>query len=300
MAEALSTLRWSEELSVGLDSLDEDHQLIVDLLARVQQAAAAKEPSSIVAAYLDFLTDYTAYHFHREELVLAACSFPELKAHRRAHQAAVDRLSELRARHQEQPTEQTLRELVGWVEGWVHDHLIQEDAQYVDAIRSNLQAAQAAGASVAPIPHALDHQRPSTESRAGALTGIRVLVVEDRKTLRWLLNAVFRLAGVSVIPWTADPSEALELVDSASIDIVVCSAHLPNDGGLYLLRATRDRNGRPLPFLFTVLEPNAEWKRHALAAGAAGYLDLPFHATYLIDAVEKLVMKADHSEQRLG
>ena len=71
-----------------------------------------------------------------------------------------------------------------------------------------------------------------------ALTGIRVLVVDDDEDARALIELVVLYAGARVITASSAP-DAIEAV--ADVDVVVTDYSMPGQTGLWLLERVRER-----------------------------------------------------------
>jgi two-component system chemotaxis response regulator CheY len=67
-----------------------------------------------------------------------------------------------------------------------------------------------------------------------------VLVVDDDATLRTLLTAVFTGAGLQVVS-AASAEEALALLDSSPVDVVVTDARMPGMNGAEFTAVLRER-----------------------------------------------------------
>ena len=71
-----------------------------------------------------------------------------------------------------------------------------------------------------------------------ALTGIRVLVVDDDEDTRALIELVVLYAGARVITASSAP-DAIKAV--ADVDVVVTDYSMPGQTGLWLLERVRER-----------------------------------------------------------
>ncbi len=86
-------LRWSDRFAVGVDSLDEDHRALVDLINLACAAWEASNRDALQQA-LDRLLELAAAHFEREEDVLRhVAGHGALQAHASEHR---NRLAQLR------------------------------------------------------------------------------------------------------------------------------------------------------------------------------------------------------------
>lgn len=78
-------LIWTEEMSIGNSKVDKDHQKLIsiynDLLDLTTKGYSSSEFSRILSA----MTDYTMFHFKKEEAYMMSFSYPEFRTHRNEH-----------------------------------------------------------------------------------------------------------------------------------------------------------------------------------------------------------------------
>ena len=84
-AQPESVLTWSDEYSVGIPSLDDQHKVLVSVIGRLQEALARGLASEELPALIEMLVTYARYHFAWEEQLLESHGFEELSAHRDEH-----------------------------------------------------------------------------------------------------------------------------------------------------------------------------------------------------------------------
>ncbi|HTT71560.1 MAG TPA: hemerythrin family protein [Anaeromyxobacteraceae bacterium] len=86
----------SETASVGCEVLDAQHGAIATLLERVRQRVEANDPDG-TARTVNALWDEVVNHFTTEEALMERFAYPELPAHRAAHQLFLEDLRSLSA-----------------------------------------------------------------------------------------------------------------------------------------------------------------------------------------------------------
>ena len=69
---------WTPALSLGVDSLDADHQKLIDTLNMVFDAMLFDRSSAALHSALATLDDYVTGHFAREEAWMQARDHPDL------------------------------------------------------------------------------------------------------------------------------------------------------------------------------------------------------------------------------
>jgi CheY-like chemotaxis protein len=113
-----------------------------------------------------------------------------------------------------------------------------------------------------------------------------VLLAEDDRALRRFLEVVLERAGYQVFP-ASDGLEAMKLVLSASIDVVVTDAMMPNLSGHEFCRFLR--NSPKLSHLPIILLSALERKDRNPAEQADAFLTKPVSGEKLIECIERLL-----------
>jgi hemerythrin len=143
----MSVICWSNAMSVGVEALDRDHQILVDLIRRI--AVAREEDGDIrplIAEVLAELVAYTVYHFNREEHVMAACGYPELEAHRDEHNALTREVEDMQRRFEEADPDLGGDALQAFLTGWLNHHILLQDKAYGAYVEDNPAGTAAAAA----------------------------------------------------------------------------------------------------------------------------------------------------------
>jgi two-component system phosphate regulon response regulator PhoB len=123
----------------------------------------------------------------------------------------------------------------------------------------------------------------------------RVLVVDDEKDLRSLLEYNLVQAGFSVV--TAENGrEALERVRESPPDLVLLDVLLPDMPGTEVLKALRRSSPRPLPILMLTAKGEEIDRVLGLELGADDYVVKPFSVRELILRVRALLRRAEPTE----
>ena len=118
---------------------------------------------------------------------------------------------------------------------------------------------------------------------------IRVLLAEDDRALRRFLEIVLERAGYNVVS-AADGLEAMKLVLSTPIDVVVTDAMMPNLSGHEFCRFLR--NSPALAHLPVILLSALERKdANHNAEQADAFLSKPVSGESLVECIEKLLAR---------
>jgi twitching motility two-component system response regulator PilH len=114
----------------------------------------------------------------------------------------------------------------------------------------------------------------------------RVLLVEDDKALRRYLEVTLERAGYEVLQ-ASDGLEAMKLVASEEVDLVITDAMMPNLSGHELCRFLR--NSPKLAHIPIVLLSGSEKDAGAQGGPADVFFSKPVAAEELLDCIERLL-----------
>ena len=125
-------IKWSEDLSVGISEIDEDHKKLIDYLEQLFAASYVGIGKEQIDETLANLHEYTKEHFSREELLMEKYNFPSLEPHRFQHAKIVRELGELEERitNEVDSDVDPSTELVDFLRQWVIVHIEEHDKEY--------------------------------------------------------------------------------------------------------------------------------------------------------------------------
>ena len=121
---------WTDEMSVGVEIIDEDHQRLFILLNRLGYSLREQSTSEVMTKVLSDLSDYTDYHFNREEILMEVCDYPEIDLHKRVHRALRTQVAKYRQAFQQDPAAVDIRQLRDFINDWLIDHIMVMDKKY--------------------------------------------------------------------------------------------------------------------------------------------------------------------------
>lgn len=104
------------------------------------------------------------------------------------------------------------------------------------------------------------------------MTPLRILLADDHKLVRaGIYKLLEQLPGVQVVAQADDGLQVLDLVAQLQPDLVVLDIEMPRCNGLDAARLLAQRHPQVKVLILSMYD-NEEYLRHALAAGARGYL----------------------------
>ncbi|NQV55656.1 MAG: hemerythrin family protein [Rhodospirillales bacterium] len=124
-------LIWSAKYSVGDVTLDQDHMMVFNAIDRFKKAIRLNFEVDFVETLFDQLREHADEHFAQEEGYMEKIGFPELESHRAEHEKMKSELNTLHERFSVEK-EDTVRELLSFLNNWWLRHITEDDAAYKD------------------------------------------------------------------------------------------------------------------------------------------------------------------------
>ena len=116
-----------------------------------------------------------------------------------------------------------------------------------------------------------------------------VMTVDDSATMRNMISFTLTGAGHEVLQ-ASDGREALSLLQTRKVDMVISDINMPNMDGVTLTRELRALpQFRTTPIILLTTESSPERKADGRAAGATGWIVKPFQPEQLLAVVSKVL-----------
>lgn len=89
-------IEWTEDLAVGVELIDEQHQELFSRFNRLLEACSSGCGKEEIGSTLLFLDEYVRIHFRDEEKLQIAHAFPEYRAHHEQHRIFIHKLEDFK------------------------------------------------------------------------------------------------------------------------------------------------------------------------------------------------------------
>lgn len=119
---------------------------------------------------------------------------------------------------------------------------------------------------------------------------IRVLTVDDSRTIQIMLRKTLEEAGYDVVQGV-DGVDGLEKLQEAAPPpaAIITDINMPRLDGFGLIEAVRKLDGyKHIPIIVLTTESDPEKKQRARDAGATGWIIKPFSADALVAAIRRV------------
>lgn len=126
--------KWSNDYSVGIQTIDEQHQELVNILNRLFIAVSRREGSRVIGSILDALMSYTQTHFTLEERLMREANYKDIDSHMLVHKKLIEELEQLSRKYMLEETP-IYFELLSFLRTWLKEHIQGCDTKYSAALQ---------------------------------------------------------------------------------------------------------------------------------------------------------------------
>lgn len=130
------TIKWSDDLTVGIPSLDDDHKILVDLLNSTLVACYAGFGDEHVGIILEELFKYTQIHFNREMSILRVSGYGDCENHEAEHQRLLHDVQVMAERARAESHQGLSKDVADFLKGWLFEHIKEHDCRYAEHLRN--------------------------------------------------------------------------------------------------------------------------------------------------------------------
>jgi len=128
-------LRWSASLSVGLNCIDDQHKILVDLINELHQQMNSNAARTAISDVLTKLVSYTETHFKFEEELFAKHGYEDSAAHATIHRKLVQQLVDFQNEFKTGKSDISI-DLMEFLKDWLIKHIKKTDAKYAPFLKS--------------------------------------------------------------------------------------------------------------------------------------------------------------------
>lgn len=128
-AERGLPIEWSPSLSVGIESIDGQHRVLVAYINQLSDAIARGQSAGVLGQVLAGLDGYTRIHFRHEERLFAMYGWDEGPEHAEGHRAFERQLEEFRRRFAAGDAA-LAPEVLRFLIQWLTEHILLDDMAY--------------------------------------------------------------------------------------------------------------------------------------------------------------------------
>jgi len=124
-------MQWTDEYSIGIPAIDEQHRKIAGLISTLEQSVRDSQDRDRVHSHLVMLAKYNRAHFAVEETLMRTHAYPATEEHLAEHRQFTAALADLELKS---AIQEVSSELVVLVRAWQEEHVMVSDRRLAEHI----------------------------------------------------------------------------------------------------------------------------------------------------------------------
>ncbi|MCL2075691.1 MAG: bacteriohemerythrin [Betaproteobacteria bacterium] len=131
----MTFMPWSEQFVLGIESIDKQHQWLVDTTNRLHDQLVSEEPvHAIVQEILEGLVDYTVNHFILEEDLFIRLGYTDAESHKEEHDAFTHKVIHMLLEFEK--GQMVTQAVLEFLKSWLLHHILVVDKAYASFLKS--------------------------------------------------------------------------------------------------------------------------------------------------------------------
>ncbi len=134
----LDIFPWNENFNTGVEKIDQQHQMLVQLLNQLAGHMASQVGAEVLNNIFDQLAEYTVYHFQTEESIWHEYLADELleTEHKKKHAGFISTVIKLKVEVNTQPSEKMVEKILSFLTRWLASHILETDLQMAKIVQA--------------------------------------------------------------------------------------------------------------------------------------------------------------------
>ncbi|HCH70399.1 MAG TPA: hemerythrin [Colwellia sp.] len=132
----MSLIEWTVELSVGIESIDEQHKKLVNMINTLNDAMLKNSSHELLGKIFTGLAAYTQKHFAYEENMFAEYDYTDSEEYTRQHNELIAQVVKLKEKFIENPQGTMSADLMLFLKRWLTNHIMRTDKEYAEFLIS--------------------------------------------------------------------------------------------------------------------------------------------------------------------
>lgn len=275
-------VQWTKDLEIGVPFVDADHKVLINLLNQVEACIVENEESTVLGSVLDALVEYTDYHFHREEKMMAFSGYTDLEQHAQTHRKLSQQVRDVYVNFERDPWSVDPQEVRDFLQNWLVDHIMGHDFAYRDACIANAEAAQRVGEEV-------HFHNGFNGADFDDWQHLRVMLVDDNPNFRKLIDTVLKAVGIRNVQLVENPADGISRLAKRPADVVLCDWVMDEMNGTEFARQVEELDLPSRVVLMTGYSTDI-LKERSTTLNIAGYLEKPVKARQLLETISRVAL----------
>jgi hemerythrin-like metal-binding protein len=129
-------IEWNDKLSVGVDSIDNQHKILVKIINELFDSYFNHYDGTTSIRTMSKLMVYIHEHFKYEEELFDKYQWPQRNAHKNTHAILTKKVLDLKAQLDKDHDMENSLKLMELLKEWLAEHILVEDQKYAEFLRS--------------------------------------------------------------------------------------------------------------------------------------------------------------------
>ncbi len=125
----MALVTWTEKLSVGVKSVDDEHNVLFNIINDLHAAMMKGQARNVVGDLLKKLLNYTRNHFSAEEELMDKAQYQGLSEHKMLHRELTRQVEDYISRYEKGDLTLSTH-LSDFLSNWLTDHIQKVDQAY--------------------------------------------------------------------------------------------------------------------------------------------------------------------------
>ncbi len=126
----VNPVTWSDEFSVGIESIDDQHKRLVSIIKTLYYAITDGKASDVMDTIFNNLIDYSEKHFSYEEDLFKRYDYPDTENHKEEHTELKRQLIKLKNDIYSGTHFMSEVLLLKFLEDWLIKHILKTDKKF--------------------------------------------------------------------------------------------------------------------------------------------------------------------------
>jgi len=128
-------VNWNQAWCIGVRDIDTQHQHLVALVNKLNQAMSEGKGKHVLEEILESLVSYTKSHFRDEERMMEQNGYPDLLDHKAQHVALTRKVLDFQTEFKAGTVGMSI-DIMQFLGSWLKDHILGTDSKYVALMHS--------------------------------------------------------------------------------------------------------------------------------------------------------------------
>ncbi|MCW8916369.1 MAG: hemerythrin family protein [Magnetovibrio sp.] len=133
-------IKWTDDLSVGVEALDDDHKTLISILNSYIEAVEDDEGVLVYDSIFTSFMDVAKAHFQREEELMEASGFEDYELHKEGHVSLATQLQEMRSKLMTSTEDSMQEDVRDFLVNWLEIHIMVKDQAYRETVTAYLDS----------------------------------------------------------------------------------------------------------------------------------------------------------------